>query len=473
MFALLLVPLMLMVGLSIDVGSWYNRASDIQKAADAAALAGVVWLPNVAEAEKQAIITAKKNGFDNADPNITVTVKQSDKGARRLHVEIRDEKVGSFFYEGIAGKTLDMSRDSYAEYALPVPMGSPENYFGGNSWSNPGLPAAKQANLWGNIHGPRTDNYKGDLYAAGCRSNSNCSPPSNPNYRSSGYLYIIDVPAGVSDLDMQVFDAGMYDRGSDESVDTGDRRYGSGTTTVDWIFYDKDSTELDVTDNVPAASTGLCTSGAGTWAIADGASASTYKSKWTSICQRSGSVPEGQYLLRVKTRGTGDSANRYALRVNASSTVQPRLYAHENMSMFNNISSGSANFYLAEVDQVHAGKTLKIQLYDPGEVSGSATIKILTPSGAVASTCSASATAGKSIPSTLTPCQFKSSDGGAKFDGSEVTLLVPIDNSYTCTTGALPGCWWKIRYEIGGQATDTTTWSASIIGDPIHLVEEN
>lgn len=35
----LLIPLLLMVGLSVDVGSWYNRSSDIQKAADAAALA--------------------------------------------------------------------------------------------------------------------------------------------------------------------------------------------------------------------------------------------------------------------------------------------------------------------------------------------------------------------------------------------------------------------------------------------------
>ncbi|MCB0964362.1 MAG: hypothetical protein KDA98_13870, partial [Acidimicrobiales bacterium] len=32
-FALLLVPLLLMAGLAIDVGSWYNRASNIQKAA--------------------------------------------------------------------------------------------------------------------------------------------------------------------------------------------------------------------------------------------------------------------------------------------------------------------------------------------------------------------------------------------------------------------------------------------------------
>ena len=45
MFALLLVPLLLMAGLAVDVGHWYSRTSDMRRAADAAALAGVVWLP--------------------------------------------------------------------------------------------------------------------------------------------------------------------------------------------------------------------------------------------------------------------------------------------------------------------------------------------------------------------------------------------------------------------------------------------
>ena len=46
MFALLLVPLMLFAALAVDVGFWYTRAMEIQRAADSAALAGVVWQPN-------------------------------------------------------------------------------------------------------------------------------------------------------------------------------------------------------------------------------------------------------------------------------------------------------------------------------------------------------------------------------------------------------------------------------------------
>ena len=66
-FALLLVPLLLMTGLSVDVGYWYNRASDIQKAADAAALAGVVWMPgDPASARAAAVATLHKNGIDTS-----------------------------------------------------------------------------------------------------------------------------------------------------------------------------------------------------------------------------------------------------------------------------------------------------------------------------------------------------------------------------------------------------------------------
>ena len=58
MFALLLVPLLLMAGLAVDVGKWYSRSSDMRRAADAAALAGVVWLPDEVAARTAALAAA-------------------------------------------------------------------------------------------------------------------------------------------------------------------------------------------------------------------------------------------------------------------------------------------------------------------------------------------------------------------------------------------------------------------------------
>lgn len=101
---------------------------------------------------------------------------------------------------------------------------------------------------------------------------------------------------------------------------------------------------------------------------------------------------------------------------------------------------------------------------------------MITPSGSAASACigtTDSPTSTFTSGSTLSPCQFASAVGGsAKYNGKWVNLDIPIPNNYTCTLGALPGCWWKIRYVINGQANDTTTWSAEVIGDPVHLVEE-
>lgn len=84
-FALLLVPLLLLAGLSIDVGSWYNRASDMRKAADAAALAGVVWLPNEAAARSAAIETAARNGFVEGN-GVSISVVPVPGTEKRLKV---------------------------------------------------------------------------------------------------------------------------------------------------------------------------------------------------------------------------------------------------------------------------------------------------------------------------------------------------------------------------------------------------
>ncbi|MCU1369587.1 MAG: hypothetical protein JWO77_781 [Ilumatobacteraceae bacterium] len=488
MSALLLVPLLLMAGLSVDVGNWYSNASNIQKAADAAALAGVVWLPDTASASTFAEAAAKRNGYEDGIKGVTVKVERI--GDRRLRVTIKDPAVGSFFYENLGGKKISLARTGTAEYVLPVPLGSPDNRFGNDPVD---VPAAGNPNLWGNIHGVETDSQKGDAFAPACDGADNCSPGGSSNqnisYRPEGYLYTIDVAAATTGFDLQIYDAGLYHRGN-ETVDTGDNLYtGEGTTGTTWTFYKYDSTDL-VTDDNPVANATSCPSQTGNriWNLDQGASETTYKNKWVSLCKNTGTMAPGRYLLRVQTTGDGSAANRYAIRVLASSTTKPRIAGFGDMSMYNNISAGSttadvsANFYLAEVDPIHRGKTFRISMYDPGEVTktatttGKGTVKVIIPGNTVASGCVATSDSASSTftsGSTLSPCQFDSAIGGvAKFNGSWVTLDIKIPNTYTCTMGTLPGCWWKIQYVINGQANDTTTWAAQVIGDPVHLVEE-
>ncbi|MCU1455060.1 MAG: hypothetical protein JWN46_3206 [Acidimicrobiales bacterium] len=478
MFAVLLVPLLLMVGLAVDVGYWYNHASDIQKAADAAALAGVVWLPDAAKAQSYALEAAKRNGYEDGVNSVTITVTRVSGSSRQLRVAISDPSVGSFLFSHLGGRNIGITRSAVAEYVLPVPLGSPNNTFG----NDPSTPASTWPNLWGNIHGPGTDTTNGDAFATQCRGSHNCGGISNTSYRPGGYLYAIDVPAGVTNMDVQVYDANLAAR-SAETVETGDTKYTStGTITTNWTFYNQDSTALDPNDNPTAASAGICSSGAGSWSLLENASDATYKNKWVSLCKVSGTVTAGRYMLRVATAGTGAGANRYAIRVLSSSSAQARLSGYGDMSIYNNVNAGNATFYLAEVDPAFKGQTFEINMYDPGEVSkfadgsgGDGTIQVISPSGSVAPTCAGTTPSPLSSfgsSATLSPCAFQTASAGtARYNGYWVTLDVPIPANYTCTLGSIPGCWWKIKYVINGQANDTTTWSAAVLGNPVHLID--
>jgi len=51
----LLIPLLLFAALATDIGSWFVEGQRVQRAADAGALAGVVWLPDEPKAAQVAL----------------------------------------------------------------------------------------------------------------------------------------------------------------------------------------------------------------------------------------------------------------------------------------------------------------------------------------------------------------------------------------------------------------------------------
>ena len=75
LFAGGLVALLVVAALAFDVGMMLVERRDQQNAADAAALAGARYvLANEADAEAAARDLARDNGFDDADPNVSVEV---------------------------------------------------------------------------------------------------------------------------------------------------------------------------------------------------------------------------------------------------------------------------------------------------------------------------------------------------------------------------------------------------------------
>jgi hypothetical protein len=59
----------------------------------------------------------------------------------------------------------------------------------------------------------------------------------------------------------------------------------------------------------------------------------------------------------------------------------------------------------------------------------------------------------------------------ATYQGKQQVISVPIPSTYTCNSNQSGGCWYRLLISFPGGVTDTTTWSASIDGDPIRLIK--
>ena len=63
-------------------------------------------------------------------------------------------------------------------------------------------------------------------------------------------------------------------------------------------------------------------------------------------------------------------------------------------------------------------------------------------------------------------CLEVTSEG--EYNNQWLKFEIELPTTYSCST-----CWWKVNYVYPGGATvsDTTTWRAYIVGNPIHLVQ--
>ncbi len=77
--------------------------------------------------------------------------------------------------------------------------------------------------------------------------------------------------------------------------------------------------------------------------------------------------------------------------------------------------------------------------------------------------------------STASGCKITgvSSSGTPSYNGQWVTWEIPIPATYTCNTALATGCWAKLQfvYPAGTNVSDTTTWSAYILGEPVRLIQ--
>jgi hypothetical protein len=478
MLAITMIVLFTACAFAVDLGSFYARASRIQRAADAAALAGVVWMPgDFAHAQTDAIAVANKNGFNSG-----ITVAAVPGNPYQLKVTINDPKVPRFFSTILTKSPMSITRSATAEFAPLVPLGSPDNRLGNDP------PASYNANLWASISAPYTDLINGDPFSTKCGiggSGTNCAR-TNAQYRTTGYKYAIDVPASAvgRTLTVSVYDAGNYARSNYANVETAD----NGTVNTSFELFDINPAPLDISSDFSSALSlnGDCTSSPGKFYIADNTSASTYENKWATLCTIA-VTKAGTYHLQVKSSSlttvagaavadSGNGWNQFSLKASVSGTgVTPALYGVGDLSLFNNLPGLTGNitatFYFAQIAQVYAGKTLTVNLYDPGDgASGNYYVNVLKPGGA-ATSCSYGVSG-----TTLTaasPCRIQTrNSSGNTYNGKWLEIDIDIPTTYTCSAD----CWWKISYEFlgvtsGNSPNDRTVWSAALSGNPIHLVQ--
>ena len=112
------------VALVIDVSWYWANSLRVQRAADAAALAGVVWLPgSPASAYTTAKAEAKKNGYIDGAGAVVTPLKDGSND-RRLNVTLKTD-IGTFFMRIFGIPSIPITRTARAEFVLPVPDGQP------------------------------------------------------------------------------------------------------------------------------------------------------------------------------------------------------------------------------------------------------------------------------------------------------------------------------------------------------------
>lgn len=478
--AVILVLLLGMAAFAIDLGWLYLNGARVQRAADSASLAGVIHLPSFPDkVTAQAVRGATANGYDIGSVNgKPVGGGGVDNLAWRAVSDNRLEvtlssSIPTFFMKIFGFESFEITRVSTAEYVKPVPMGSPSSCFGigpsaaGSLGANGlGHCAGFTMNFWAAINGTLTAKEHGDPFAVSCitADDSGCTGAVNPDERSIGYFYGIDIPSEMTgSITVKLFDAAYYQRPT-QQTETGDRdmltNSADGGVTTQYFLYAPDLTPLNPRDNL--LNTPVCSTSPLPPETTDGG---TWMNVWRDLCTIPVPVP-GIYVLNVRSTGGTGGNNSYSIGIGGSANPHPQIFAIDDMSIYTNDSGGSATVYLAEVDPVHKDKQLELRFYDPGENNADAWVEVKMPNGDTPN-CSWTARdeSGATTASGSGTCRIKSTIGNtAQFNAQWLTAIIRIPNNYECTDD----CFWKMKLDMA-NSHDRTTWTARIIGNPVHL----
>jgi hypothetical protein len=169
-------------------------------------------------------------------------------------------------------------------------------------------------------------------------------------------------------------------------------------------------------------------------------------------------------------------------------TTGVQTFAETHLPIYTNTTGANTpNFYLARLlpGGGTSGRKLHLVFYDIGDISGGTTSVTVSPPSDMTGTAPTCAWSGAGpggatgMPtSTVSGCTVSaitSNNYSSGFNGVLITADISVGGNYNCNSASSTGCWFKIQMTYTGgaasQANDTTTWDASIAGDPVRLVK--
>ncbi len=365
-------------------------------------------------------------------------------------------------------------------------------------------------NFWGAMQSQGAPNIQGDAFMtkyATRTSALNVPGGSDPDAYydpNNFYNYAVEIPAGASNGTVWIFDPGFCDgtaqAGTGEYWTVGAPNGYSSRRPVTSIFdlWDTRNTLYDQGDDRFVAGTGgtfadlsyedhRIFSALGQSTNVPDCSSQSWHYGWYQLATGLGA---GTYRLHSYSTG-GDQDNTTALNAFAfyasASGGSPRVHGLGAMEAYVRLPGGkSSEFYLAQIDAVHAGKTMVINLWDPGDTGNlAANLQILQPTGGAyqpvtfdyqGTSGTGSSSSGCSSRSGTAQSVTTNTGGTSLYNGCWLTIEVQLPANYSAPIDPVSGerGWWKIRYNMSGSSsqfsTDLTTWKVDIRGNPVHLV---
>ena len=212
--------------------------------------------------------------------------------------------------------------------------------------------------------------------------------------------------------------------------------------------------------------------------------------RWFTICEISPGpwLREGTYIVKVRTTtSSGTAQNRFSLRAGPPSgsgvaDVGQATFSRGRLPIYANTSAADIEFFLARVPPSSGERVLKVSFWDVGDAAAPGTLSVNPPPGSISL-------------GYFPNCDFEL--GGIPFDPGtvncsvpnvldtngygenlvEVTVTVPSQNdpdpnrAYWCDVTDPDDCWVTVRAQFPGGITDSTTWTAELIGDAVRLVD--